>query len=182
MLTHKVAKYPGHGFTIVELLVVIVVIGILAAISIVAYNGIANRAIDSKMAGTADALKKKVLVKQATDGKASPTNNPSSIQAVRQHYGIENINQSTLIQSFDVDGSCLESQSDTCDYDDPRFNQFGTVFMMIFPTGTTGTSSGSCTSYGGVSISFMRSDGEAIETSIADEPSHEPGLQCWAVT
>jgi prepilin-type N-terminal cleavage/methylation domain-containing protein len=32
------------GFTIVELLVVIVVIGILAAISIVAYNGISDRA------------------------------------------------------------------------------------------------------------------------------------------
>ena len=175
MLTHKVTKYPNHGFSIVELLIVIVVIGILAAISIVAYNGIANRAIDSKMAATADALKKKVLVKQATDGKASPTNSPSSIQAVRQHYGIENIDQSTLIQSFDVDGSCLESQSDTCDYDDPRFDQVGTVFMSILPTGTSG---GSCTSYGGVSILFMRSDGEVIGTSIADEPSHEPGLQC----
>lgn len=33
-----------HGFTIVELLIVIVVIGILASISIVAYNGIQNRA------------------------------------------------------------------------------------------------------------------------------------------
>ncbi len=32
------------GFTIVELLIVIVVIGILAAISVVAYNGIQNRA------------------------------------------------------------------------------------------------------------------------------------------
>ena len=32
------------GFTIVELLVVIVVIGILAAITIVAYNGVQNRA------------------------------------------------------------------------------------------------------------------------------------------
>lgn len=182
MLTHKVTKYPNHGFTIVELLIAIVVIGILAAISVVAYNGIANRATDSKMAATADALKKKVLVKQVTDGKASPTNNPSSIQAVRQHYGIENIDQGTLIQSFDVNGSCLESQSDTCDYDDPRFNQFGTVFMMIFPTGTSGGSGGSCTSYGGVSISFTRSDGEVIETIIADEPSHEPGQECWAVT
>ena len=178
MLTHKVTKYPNHGFTIVELLIVIVVIGILAAISIVAYNGIANRAIDSKMAGTADALKKKVLVKQVTDGKASPTSNPSSIQAVRQHYGIENIDQGTLIQSFDVNGSCLESQSDTCDYDDPRFNQFGTVFMMIFPTGTT--SDGWCRSYGGVSIWFIRSDGEEIETNIADEPGHEIGVECSA--
>lgn len=35
------------GFTIVELLIVIVVIGILAAITIVAYNGIQNRANDT---------------------------------------------------------------------------------------------------------------------------------------
>ncbi len=37
-----------HGFTIVELLIVIVVIGILAAITIVAYNGIQGRARDTQ--------------------------------------------------------------------------------------------------------------------------------------
>ena len=37
------------GFTIVELLIVIVVIGILAAITIVAYNGIQNRAHDTSI-------------------------------------------------------------------------------------------------------------------------------------
>ena len=38
-----------HGFTIVELLIVIVVIGILAAITIVAYNGIQNRSKDASV-------------------------------------------------------------------------------------------------------------------------------------
>ncbi len=41
------AKQKQSGFTIVELLIVIVVIGILAAITIVAYNGVQQRARDA---------------------------------------------------------------------------------------------------------------------------------------
>lgn len=46
------------GFTIVELLIVIVVIAILAAISVVAYNGIQTRARDAARDTALSTLKK----------------------------------------------------------------------------------------------------------------------------
>lgn len=39
----------AYGFTIVELLIVIVVIGILAGISVVAYNGVSSNARKAAM-------------------------------------------------------------------------------------------------------------------------------------
>lgn len=57
------------GFTIVELLIVIVVIGILAAITIVAYNGIKDRANNSKRAGDLNGVSKALEAIYATDGQ-----------------------------------------------------------------------------------------------------------------
>ena len=50
------------GFTIVELLIVIVVIGILAAITIVAYNGIQQRARDSQRQSNMQAIAKSLEI------------------------------------------------------------------------------------------------------------------------
>jgi prepilin-type N-terminal cleavage/methylation domain-containing protein len=55
-----------RGFTIVELLIVIVVIAILATISIVAYNGIQNRANDSAIQSDLNNFSKKIQLAAAT--------------------------------------------------------------------------------------------------------------------
>jgi prepilin-type N-terminal cleavage/methylation domain-containing protein len=56
------------GFTIVELLIVIVIVAILAAITVVAYNGVQSRARDSKRAQDLAIIKKALLLYQATNG------------------------------------------------------------------------------------------------------------------
>jgi type II secretion system protein G len=56
------------GFTIVELLIVIVVIGILAAIVIVAYNGVQQRARDSRRQNDVQALTQALEIYYLTNG------------------------------------------------------------------------------------------------------------------
>lgn len=56
------------GFTIVELLIVIVVIAILAAISVVAYTGIQERARDAQRLQDMATIKKALLMYNATHG------------------------------------------------------------------------------------------------------------------
>ena len=58
-----------YGFTIVELLIVIVVIGILAAITIVAYNGIQQRGRDSQRLSDVKTIAKALELYYADEGR-----------------------------------------------------------------------------------------------------------------
>ena len=69
--TNKIKK--TSGFTIVELLIVIVVIGILAAITIVAYNGVQARANTTKNDTIAKEIADKAEVYAADNSGTYPT-------------------------------------------------------------------------------------------------------------
>ena len=90
------------GFTIVELLIVIVVIAILAAITIVAYNGIQNRAYDSAVQSDFNKIASKLEVYKITDqDNKYPTGgsaNPGDLRAV-----LSNINISLAVGSYSTE-------------------------------------------------------------------------------
>ena len=62
-------KYNQSGFTIVELLIVIVVIGILAAITIVAFNGVQQRAENTKTISAVDGYEKALIAYATVKGE-----------------------------------------------------------------------------------------------------------------
>ena len=64
----------SKGFTIVELLIVIVIIGILAAITIVAFNGVQGRANDSAIKSDLASIAKQIeTIKALSPTSSYPT-------------------------------------------------------------------------------------------------------------
>ena len=71
----------NRGFTIVELLIVIVVIAIIAAISIVAYSGVQTRSKTSAAKSTAAEVQKKLEIYNSIKGSYPSSNLTSELGA-----------------------------------------------------------------------------------------------------
>lgn len=88
------------GFTIVELLIVIVIIGVLASIVVVAYNGITSRAKDSSDKTVASQIAKVAQAYQADNGSYPISNNTlSSTTSASLPAGV-NLTQVTTAPTF----------------------------------------------------------------------------------
>lgn len=103
------AKQKQYGFTIVELLIVIVVIAILAAITIVAFRGIQQRAQASTASSALVQAKKKLGLYRADNGMY-----PTSLSAVNISDDSSVTYQYT--QANSGEGFCVTATSGTVSY------------------------------------------------------------------
>lgn len=83
-------QYGNRGFTIVELLIVIVVIGVLAGIVIVAYGGVTNKANGAAAKSNATAIKK-VAETYSIDPSGGSGSYPASVAALTGYTGISKV-------------------------------------------------------------------------------------------
>lgn len=104
----KNIKGKQSGFTIVELLIVIVVIAILAAITIVAYNGIQQRSHTTSSKTAAENLAKKVEAYNAVNS-VYPTTNTAALMTT----ALNSLADSSLAGSGIVIGTPSASTSDS---------------------------------------------------------------------
>ncbi len=162
MKTSQQGKYQ-LGFTIVELLIVIVVIGILAAITIVAFNGIQNRARENSASSAATQAAKKIAIWQV--------DNPNQIPSDLATMGIVNTASTTYNYRRHTSNTqyCLSAT-------------VGDISMRINSSGTQTLIRGSCadiSSAAGEPLAHISTPGASV--NLSQSLSGTPDITFYAV-
>ncbi len=126
------------GFTIVELLIVVVVIAILAAITLVSYTGIQERAVEAKVVSMVDGYRKAFML-YATKHNSYPTYSDMSQSAICLGSGYP-------VPSGATRGACV-------------YNASGSFAIYSTDPATDPLNSVASSSYDGSGPSYCRTDG-----------------------
>ncbi len=140
------------GFTIVELLIVIVVIGVLAAITIVAFNGLQSRARTSDVLSSLGQAKKKLELYKIDNGSYPLTGN--------------------LVASGVADGSVTYQYA----------SSNGTTYCVTGTSGTTSYKVTDTTSATSGGCAGHAQGGQPVITNLVHNPSFESNLTSWTGT
>lgn len=161
-MTKAWAKQTKSGFTIVELLIVIVVIGILAGIVIVAYNGVRDRAHNTAVQSDLKNLAQKLAIYRADHSQYPAGGNASGssttfpgINFLPTKDSYDTINTNLYYCTGNIDGKeayVVRARSKSRDvfeyssYNGPRSlgqaSLGSTIICQDFDTGTTSFSYG----------------------------------------
>ena len=147
-MSFKDIKANNQGFTIVELLIVVVVIAILAAITIVSYNGITSRANASSAASNVETVQK-----IAEGFNADGSRYPGSITEFKSGYTDANITTAasklpagiTILRtapSGTTTGTAPVTVTNISAASSGLTASNGTSNVMVLITGTTANSTG----------------------------------------
>ncbi len=126
----KVMSLHSKGFTIVELLIVIVVIAILAAVTVVAYTGMRARAEEAKFEADVKSIATILGMENSTEGRY-----PSSLSAANNNKGIPSIEGVAYEYSY---------QSATNRYCLTAYNTLGSVANYFISSDNTVPKKGQC--------------------------------------
>lgn len=108
------------GFTIVELLIVVVVIAVLAAITIVAFNGITQRAKDSASQSVASQAGKRIQASAIENAETYPS--ASGVDGIDNLSNLGIVNSGTTSYQYSANNSsnpktfCLTATKDSLSY------------------------------------------------------------------
>ena len=126
------SKENQRGFTIVELLIVIVVIAILAAITIVAYNGIQNRAADTAVKTDLHNIAKKLALFNVDNSRY-----PTAAQLDSLDFKLSNKNYTitpTTVMNFTY---CYDNVATPTAYAVLAMSKSGNMFYISNTAGIT---------------------------------------------
>ncbi|MEO8691372.1 MAG: prepilin-type N-terminal cleavage/methylation domain-containing protein, partial [Candidatus Saccharimonas sp.] len=156
--TLRLSLRLNHGFTIVELLIVIVIIAILATITIVAYNGITNRAHESSLKSDLTNGSKLLEIAKTINGTY-----PADLTTVNNGQAFKSSGDNTPVYNTNAAGDtyCLETHYPTTSPTMAYFvTNLDTSPQLGTCTGTTGNPGGVPSGGGGGAIA----DGSPIQT------------------